>query len=299
LGKNEANTFDEKALSSMNRILAIFAILLAVIAEPNPASAAIINDLLGPSDYGATVMPTDYSIANAVPGNTRQGVLLNDCFIAATMASIEHQQPSYFARDYQIQSDGNVIVTLGGNGYLVTPLVNWFWGDATTGYDGANGNGADAIILKAYAAFRNPSNTMADLNFGFPSEPIAAFGLTSVGIPDNVASITAAFNAGYIVEIDTGFVTPPNGVAGHTYSVWGINPDRTLLLRSPWGDGYDYRGISEFLNADDAWLETYADGAFGGKFGGAAPLGVPEPSSIALIATISVAMASRRYRRVA
>lgn len=279
----------------MKRLIAIFLMLFVGVAR-----AAVVNDLAGPTDYGATVTPASYTLAGATVGDTRQGVLINDCFVEAVIGSILHQNPSALAKNYQVRSDGNVNVTFFDNGlpitYDVTPAVNWFWGDATTSLDDSNGNAATAIILKAYADFRSPSNTMADLNFGFPSEVMAALGLSAGTIPSDVADIAKAFNAGDVVAVDTGFLTPPGGVEDHSYSVWAINTDGTIVLRSPWGDGYEGRGINEFLTVNNAWLSTYSDGVFAGLFGGAAP--VPEPYSIAF-ALPAVAMLMKRHRRAA
>lgn len=259
--------------------------------------AAIVYDLAGPSDYGAATTSNSYSLQSFTVGDTRQGQV-NDCWFWSSLASILHQQPGYLSRNYEVQADGTVNVTFYKNGlpitYQVTNGINTWWGDPTTSNDDSNGDAAGDIMQKAFAAFRNPSNTMADENFGLPSEAMAAFGLTSGFLPFSMSAIDSAWAQGDVINVDTGFSVPAGAVEDHSYSVWSVDAAAgTAVLRSPWGDGY--AGFNEFINVDDAWLRANSVGVFYGQFGGdSPPIHTPEPHSLAVM--IGLGMLLRRKR---
>jgi hypothetical protein len=263
-------------------------VLLLLAASAFVAVAAggdVINDLALPADYGLATSPASYDLAGLTWGDTRQGAA-SDCWWWATVASISHQRPDSLARNYAVNLDGTVNVTFFRNSlpitYQVTSTINPYWGDPNTTLDGANGNGASQIMQKAYAAFRYPVNTMADLNYGWPNESISAFGLTAGTLPSTISAFAVAWGQGDVIIVDTGLIVPPGAVSDHSDSVWSVDAAAgTAVLRSPWGPGYG--GYDCYITVDDAWLSAYSVGSFYGQFGGAAP--IPEPATLAVVST--------------
>lgn len=292
-----------------------FALLLCVVAAPAAPSAAavlptttivapatplaggaVIDDLAGPSDYGAATPAAKYDPATLTAGDLRQGYT-DDCYFVAAMEAIVLQRPAYFSHIFQIEPDGTADVTLVKNGvqtiYRESPAINTWWGNPYTSYDDSNGNAAGDIILKAFARQRTAGGTMAGISWGLPGEGFADLGLTTGNLPMTVASFAAAYRKGDGVVWDTGAFVPARMVPDHSYVMCGVDlAAMTVTLRSPWGDGYaDY---DEYVTLNDADLRAYGVIGQYGQFGGdAPPAPAPEPATIT-IATASIALIHRR-----
>lgn len=283
----------------MKRIRHILSLLLLIVGTvAAPARAAVIINTPNPSDYGATVMPSDYSLDTLNVGDERQGYV-NDCYEVAVQMAITAKYPTYLQRIYQVQADGGVNVSFkksdGWITYNVAPDINPWWGNPFTSYDGSNGNAAGQIMLKAYAAWRTPAGTMAGLNWGFPSESIGAYGFTAANLQLNIAAIIQAYQHGAIVILGTGPTVRNGLVVDHDYYMTGYDlANMTITARSPWGDGYaGYEENPQFTQSDLVNSILYATA---GLPGGVIP--VPEAAMVGF-AVFGAGALLRRWRRAA
>lgn len=290
----------------MKRFITIFFVLLGVVAagQPRAASAAVIDDTAGPVDYGAATPAQDTDLRHLTAGDLRQGYGVANCWLLSPLAAIVHQRADTLVQNYSITSSGLADVRLYTNGlptdYLVTTTINTWWGDPYTSYDDSNGCAAGNLIEKAYALKRSPSNTMADESWGIPAEAIDALGWRSQQLPPTISAIISAFEDGAIVCLDTGYNVPAGMVSNHSYSVWSVDAAAgTILLRSPWGDGY--AGYNEYTTVTQQQLTAFNTGVWAGWPGGVNPhavVEVPEPR-YAFAVGAAAALLGRRKRRAA
>lgn len=303
----------------MKRFLTFFLVLVAgVVTAGQPVaaradvlstpvtqlagSAAVIDDTAGPVDYGVAVPSTNDQLADFNIGDNRQGYGLANCWEKATEDEILLQNPGWFRNVYTAESGGTGLVQLYHIGSPLPPIRvaasnNTWWGDPNTAYDGANGNIVGGMLEKAMAFHISPTNSILDLDWNFPSVAMDAYGLTvDAALPRNVDAIGAAFDAGDVVVIDTGFLdTPgPDGIpARHSVYVSQYDPaTERLLVSNPWGSGY--AGYPKDVWVDNLWLSTYASVAQRGTFPGASPVAAPEPRYVFPVA--AAGLLGRRKR---
>lgn len=253
---------------------------LCVLAPPLPPVAydwhqQTINGVLNiwapnPSDFGTTWTVTD---PNALFGSDSvpqlEGVYqgsISDCYFIAAGGSLALNNPSRIQAIVSEDSYGGWAVTFKWwNTQLFTyvPVVVHTSKQLSSSLQHvANGEVWSLVLEKAYACLRSWNgttsvNTMASLNFGYPSASLTALGDTNTTISYSTMSqatlystIDAAIAARKPVLFTTSG-TAPTMVKSHVYVITGVFTDtsgvRWIKTYNPWGF-YDTRTQTDLLS---------------------------------------------------
>ncbi|MFO0878257.1 MAG: C2 family cysteine protease [Gemmataceae bacterium] len=189
--------------------------------------------------YGATVNDVDQN-------------QLGDCWLQAAMGAMVKASPNSIEQVVGDMGDGTYAVKLGGKYYRVDsdlPTKSENSQDLVYGGLGSGGTLWAAMIEKAYAFYRDGSNTYASLNGGLIKDALAAMGAKDTGLKlfstyanatAMLQDIQAKLNAGLAVGAG-GINQVPSGtplVTNHAYTVISVNFESgvpvSITLRNPW-----------------------------------------------------------------
>ncbi|MBA4067685.1 MAG: hypothetical protein C0501_29070 [Isosphaera sp.] len=235
--------------------------------------------------------------ASTGPGvdDVRQGDL-NDCWLMATLGSVAHTDPRAILRTVVDLGDGSYAVRLGSNFYRVDGgLPATDPSGATPAYAklGREDSLWVPIVEKAFAHFRTaaggPATYASLFTGGDPAEAFRALSATGVGGQSFALygsgqavldAIAAKLDARLAVAV--GFTTVrPNSpaIAGHTYSVIGVNRVggrvESVTVRNPWGEDGLPPNQTGSEGADDGYFTLTAGDLFGNGTSGGIRWGQP------------------------
>jgi len=246
-------------------------------------SKALADSLPNPSDSG-NAMSVDLSLwgTGPVADDVNQGAV-GDCYFVSSLAAFARTRPSTLQESAVDLGDGTFAVQFyqGGTPVFVrvsNNLPTGGFGGYEFAHPGPNGTIWAAVIEKAFAYFRDGSNTYMSLTNGWMSEVYSDLGLGSTdynpGSLDESSFYSMVANAlasGEPVTFGT-FNAPPDLVGHHSYTLMGIVPGvvgagpTTYLVRNPWGvsgdsmedpSGYAYLTFAQVTaNFSDVCIAT-------------------------------------------
>lgn len=220
-----------------------------VVAFANGADKSLDGDnIADPTDIG-TKASFASSTLFATSGPSNQDIDqggLGDCWLMSALGEAARANANSIRRSVVSLGDGTYGVALGSNYYRV---------DAELPTDGSGnlrlaGSGVDddiwvAIMEKAYAKYRDGSNTYSSLGGGWSSEVWNALGATnsaskSYGAGQGATALSyiqTERNAGKAVVVSINNAVAGSGLAStHVYMVEAVDTALgQITLRNPWG----------------------------------------------------------------
>ncbi len=236
-----------------------------------------------PADLGN---PTDHGNADAFgPDDVMAQDEVNqggtaDCYFLAVLLALAGFAPNYLRQLIQRDRDAAGNILPGKWRVYFTRSGAWFCVHVSCVTGSNEANAADAsfwvqIMETAYAFFRNGTNTIAGLNYGFTTSVFLDFGISLAPMVSTVAGLRAALAAGQLPTLLTlGGSAPPNVILSHAYAPDVQQPNGNVFTwRNPWGilfPGYLH------YNMTDADIPRYFYGMiYTGAKPGAMPTSIP------------------------
>lgn len=235
--------------------------------------------LPNPSDTGKIIYGDNSLFGTGpVPADINQ-THLGDCYFMATLAAFAQERPGIIVNSAVDLGDGTYCVEFNNGGTPEYVRVNnqfsagnyYGWNYARPGADGSLWG---PVFEKAFAYFRDGSNTYSSLNNGNPSEVyddlnVASntFGTGSVSDGQMYSMLSYDLKVGFPVTLCTGG-SPPNLVGDHCYTLVSVEITKLgqeYTVRNPWGvsgdklensQGYATLTYSELVNNFDNVTEA-------------------------------------------
>jgi hypothetical protein len=242
-------------------------------------SKAYGASLPNPSDTGAIIYGDNSLFGTGPIAADINQTHLGDCYFMATLAAFAQERPGIIENSAVDLGDGTYCVEFNNGG---TPeyvrVNNQFSAGNYNGWNyarpGADGSLWGPVFEKAFAYFRDGSNTYASLNNGNPSEAyddlnVASntFGSGSPSASQMFSTLTYDLKVGFPVTLCTGG-SPPNLVKDHCYTLVSTEVVKGVAeytVRNPWGfsgdklensQGFAMLTYSELVNNFDNVTEA-------------------------------------------
>lgn len=181
---------------------------------------------------------------------------LADCWLLGQLGAVAQSSPLAIRATVADFGDNTYGVALGGSFYRIDADLPVYPGGTTPKFAnlGVGGSLWVAMVEKAYAIHRyavssgNPRGRYGDLDYGDPGETLRALDATGVAFGYYTDAATAGFttdllakwNGKQSLSFSTGYSTPAQLAACHTYTVTAVTRDATgavtsFRVRNPWG----------------------------------------------------------------
>ncbi len=204
----------------------------SVIVAPDPSDLGV-NGVVR-ADANISIQAFNYQIG------VNQGQVA-DCFELAPLIGLAAKCKNFLVNHVNPGPNGSLIFAVVYNGkpaeVEVDDKINFSYYAHT---EAAGQDDFAAVIEKLFAFLRSSADTMADLNYGWPAEFWAYFGVPAVSVaPTDTATIVKALrSSNQIVTACTGSQAGPDPVVtGHAYAVLELSADgETITTQNPWGN---------------------------------------------------------------
>jgi hypothetical protein len=208
-------------------------------------------------------------VNGAAYSDIRQGYI-GDCYYLASLASLAQSDPGLIEQSVAPLGDGTFAVRFYRSGQPVYVRVDGdlpvgTWGGPVYAQLGQGGELWAALAEKAFAYFRNGSNTYASINGGWMSEGYRVLTGKSVSQRSPAALgadlynwVATELSAGHALSMGSFYYASGPIVGSHAYMIQSVsvqNGQQYITVYNPWGED----GVAYDSNPGDGLIKLTVD----------------------------------------